>query len=271
MVNLDDEINRTTPQYGPDIRGNNERILVIDDDDGVRKTIEKYLSEFNYVPTVVSKPGYALPQLLESEFDAIICDFEMPEIKGAEVYKTIRDAGYTGPFIFFTGAALDEANQELQNAQVPASEYVVHMKPASTEMLRSLRNLLDGLYGNGENILLVGDEPVTDALKPLLEKHKYNVTAVQNDTDAAIEAGMTKYDIVVAPEDLSSNTTFTGFVLEVNNLPAAYISGDNKAVFTNDTLGDKHPVALRDVLKDIKVALGDNAGTPDNPNNCDSG
>ena len=50
----------------------------------------------------------AIGKLRDRRYDAIISDFEMPEMNGIEFLKKIRTSGNTIPFIIFTGRGREE-------------------------------------------------------------------------------------------------------------------------------------------------------------------
>lgn len=85
-----------------------ERILVIDDDIGIRSLLEIYLSRF-YAVTSKSNGLEAMLWLENGNIpDLIIVDINMPEIGGYEFLKLIRSSGFFQdiPVIILTG--LDE-------------------------------------------------------------------------------------------------------------------------------------------------------------------
>lgn len=85
-----------------------ERILVIDDDIGIRSLLELYLNRF-YAVTSKSNGLEAMLWLENGNIpDLIIVDINMPEIGGYEFLKLIRSSGFFQdiPVIILTG--LDE-------------------------------------------------------------------------------------------------------------------------------------------------------------------
>jgi CheY-like chemotaxis protein len=57
----------------------------------------------------------ALDQLSKSNFEAVICDYEMPEMNGIELLKRLRLMGNDVPFILFTGRGREEIVIEALN------------------------------------------------------------------------------------------------------------------------------------------------------------
>lgn len=67
-----------------------KRILLIDDEEMVIKSISKLLTKEGYAVTAVKSGKDALEKLKKIDFDLTICDIRMPEIDGIETIKQIR-------------------------------------------------------------------------------------------------------------------------------------------------------------------------------------
>ena len=59
-------------------------ILVVDDDDGIRSLVKKYLEENNYLVTTSNNAEDASEKIKVIEFDLIILDIMMPGKSGLE-------------------------------------------------------------------------------------------------------------------------------------------------------------------------------------------
>jgi PAS domain S-box-containing protein len=78
-------------------------VLVVDDDPDVRGFLDSSLKSLGYT-TLLAKDGYAgLAALDSSEPDAMIVDFAMPGISGAEVARAARERRPDMPIIFSSG------------------------------------------------------------------------------------------------------------------------------------------------------------------------
>ena len=67
-----------------------KKILVIDDEELITKTLLKLLSKEGYEATVVRSGKEAMEKVKEIDFDLIISDVRMPEMDGVETIKKIR-------------------------------------------------------------------------------------------------------------------------------------------------------------------------------------
>ena len=67
-----------------------KKILVIDDEELVTKSLLKLLSSQGYAATIARSGKEAVEEIKNTDFDLIICDVRMPEMDGIETIKQIR-------------------------------------------------------------------------------------------------------------------------------------------------------------------------------------
>ena len=67
-----------------------KKILVIDDEELITKSLLKLLDKEGYSTTVVRSGKEAIDKVKESNYDLIICDVRMPEMDGIDTIKEIR-------------------------------------------------------------------------------------------------------------------------------------------------------------------------------------
>ena len=65
-------------------------ILVVDDDDGIRSLVKKYLNENNYIVTTAANAEEAFEKIEVIEFDLIILDIMMPGKSGLDFIEENR-------------------------------------------------------------------------------------------------------------------------------------------------------------------------------------
>jgi two-component system response regulator PilR (NtrC family) len=68
-----------------------ERILVVDDDKGVREALSEFLISLGYTVVMAENGEEALRQYRKGEFDVIMTDLIMPNMDGMELLRRIRD------------------------------------------------------------------------------------------------------------------------------------------------------------------------------------
>ena len=96
-------------------------ILVVDDDDGIRSLVKKYLNENNYLVTTANSAEDAMEKIKIIEFDLIILDIMMPGKSGLEFIEENRKKLET-PIILLT--AKGEANERIKGLEVGADDYL---------------------------------------------------------------------------------------------------------------------------------------------------
>lgn len=88
------------------------RILVINDDDGVRQFLQLLLEGDGHIVLTTDRGARGL-ELAALRPDLIICDMKMPGLDGFAVVRAIRQNAFTRdiPFIFLTGSVDTDERQ----------------------------------------------------------------------------------------------------------------------------------------------------------------
>jgi DNA-binding NtrC family response regulator len=79
------------------------RILVIDDDEGVRTSVARMLQTAGYAVDTVATGEEALAVAKGNTFDVILSDMRMPGISGIDVLRRLREQRVDSAFIVMTG------------------------------------------------------------------------------------------------------------------------------------------------------------------------
>ena len=87
-------------------------ILVVDDDDGIRSLVKKYLNENKFLVTTAENAENALEKIKIIKFDLIVLDIMMPGKSGYEFSKEIKSKDCP-PIIFLT--AKGEVEDRIKN------------------------------------------------------------------------------------------------------------------------------------------------------------
>lgn len=92
------------------------RVLYVDDEPDLLEICKYYLeSKYKYSVTTETNGHLALSQVRKKCFDAIISDYQMPDMDGIELLKRIRSENNEIPFILFTGRGREEVVIEAIN------------------------------------------------------------------------------------------------------------------------------------------------------------
>jgi CheY-like chemotaxis protein len=94
----------TASQKSRALRG---RVLIVDDEDTVRRTVERILREHQLVSAENARDGLAIIDSGE-RFDVIFVDMMMPTMTGMDFYETLlaQDPELASRIVFFSGGAL---------------------------------------------------------------------------------------------------------------------------------------------------------------------
>jgi CheY-like chemotaxis protein len=115
------------------------KILVIDDEPGIRDLLDTLLRRKGYDVVVAESGQKGLDLFRQEHPDIIVLDLKMPEMDGLTVLRQIRGLDPRIPVIILTGAGTPETEQQVRAMGV--TEYVE--KEFSLHLLGdSLRRLL---------------------------------------------------------------------------------------------------------------------------------
>jgi PAS domain S-box-containing protein len=93
------------------------RVLYVDDESALLELSKVYLERLGeYIVTTVQNAPEAIRLLELARFDAIVSDYQMPEMDGIEFLKIVRGRGDKTPFIIFTGKGREEVVIEALNS-----------------------------------------------------------------------------------------------------------------------------------------------------------
>ncbi len=130
------------------------RILVVDDDLAVCRSIDRALRLEGYEVDTVSTGGEALEALVLNPPDALVLDLQLPDIDGLAVCRRIREAGDDTPILMLT--ARHGIDDRVQGLDAGADDYLV--KPfALEELLARLRALLRRRFEGEGGVLRFGE------------------------------------------------------------------------------------------------------------------
>ena len=114
-------------------------ILVVDDDDGIRTLVKKYLNENNYLVTTAIDAEDASEKIKMIKFDLIILDIMMPGKSGLEFIHDHKKHLET-PIVLLT--AKGEANERVEGLEMGADDYLP--KPFEPkELILRIQNIIN--------------------------------------------------------------------------------------------------------------------------------
>ncbi len=119
-----------------------KKILLIEDEDPIRRVLSKILTEENenYILTEAEDGKSGLDKISKTNFDLVLCDIKMPKMDGIEVLKKAKEKYGSIPFIMLTG----HGNIETAVKAMKYGAYDFIPKPPDlNRLLTSVRNALE--------------------------------------------------------------------------------------------------------------------------------
>jgi DNA-binding NtrC family response regulator len=218
------------------------RILLIEDEEPIRRVLSRILSEENaqyeIAEAVDGKKGLDL--LDKESFDLVLCDIKMPKMDGIEVLQSAKNNKINTPFIMLTG----HGNVETAVEAMKQGAYDFISKPPDlNRLLTAVRHALENKSLRSENKKLKSKVSqkfkIIGQTKPIIEM-KEMISKVAT-TDARIlitgENGTGK-ELVANQLHLQSNRNSENFI-EVNcaaiptELIESELFGHIKGAFTS--------------------------------------
>ena len=162
-------------------------ILVVDDDDGIRSLVKKYLDENKYLVTTANSAENTKEKISVVKFDIIILDIMMPGQSGLEFTNENKNKINT-PIILLT--AKGEASERIEGLETGADDYL--SKPFEPkELLLRIQNILSKTKLKNQKRLVNFGSTKIDLNKLLIirEKKEFKI----NNTEKEILQKMINY------------------------------------------------------------------------------
>lgn len=115
-------------------------ILIVDDEDGIRRTLDKILRYEGYETVLAANGEQGVNLALQENPDLIILDIKMPRMDGLEVLQVLLEQGTRAPVVMISGHGTIQTAVEA--ARLGAFDFLE--KPLDRErLLITLRNALE--------------------------------------------------------------------------------------------------------------------------------
>ena len=114
-------------------------ILVVDDEDGIRQALTRFLTRLGYLVQAAANAKEALEKQSAHQPQAMLCDIRMPETSGVELLPKVLAQDADLAVLMLT--AIDEPRTAIECLKLGASDYLI--KPVDLEELEfSLQHAL---------------------------------------------------------------------------------------------------------------------------------
>ncbi|MEL6673870.1 MAG: sigma-54 dependent transcriptional regulator [Bacteroidota bacterium] len=116
------------------------KILIIDDEEVIRMTLEEILQYEDYKTDTASDGQEGLDMLITNKYDAVICDIKMPKLNGLELLAKAVDLKPDVPVIMISGHA--DIDTAVEATKKGAYDFL-EKPPDLNRLLLTVRNALE--------------------------------------------------------------------------------------------------------------------------------
>ncbi len=160
-------------ETAPDLPGDRETVLVIDDDQTQRELASRFLERTGFAPVTAPDGATGLTLARELQPHAILLDVTMPGLDGWSVLNALKADPVTAEIPVIMVSLVDA--QPLAES-LGAADYV--MKPVEWDRLR---NVLDRFReAEGDVLIIDDDEDLRARMRRILEAHDWSVSEAAN-------------------------------------------------------------------------------------------
>src|SRR5256886_15890954 len=117
-----------TPAMSPPDR---TTVLVVDDEDGIRQALTRFLTRVGYKVSAAANAAEALERVASDHPTAMLCDIRMPETSGVELLPKVLAQDPDLAIIMLT--AIDEPRTAIECLKLGAYDYLI--KPVDLDEL----------------------------------------------------------------------------------------------------------------------------------------
>ena len=172
-------------------------ILVVDDDDGIRTLVKKYLNENNFLVSTAENAEDATEKIKVIKFDLIILDIMMPGKSGLEFIQEHKKKLDT-PIILLT--AKGESDERVEGLEIGADDYLP--KPFEPkELILRIKNILEKTIKT-EQKRIIEFENVKINLNKLLIIKNNNEFKINNTEKTILEKMINNPGKIFSREDI---------------------------------------------------------------------
>jgi DNA-binding response OmpR family regulator len=150
---------------------NSLKILIIEDEKGLRESIEEYFSDAGNICEIADDYNTALTKINLYRYDCILLDITLPGGNGISILKNLKENNHSdGVLIISAKNSLDD---RLQGLDLGADDYLV--KPFHLSELKSrVTAIIRRKSFNGSNVLLFNEIKI-DLLSKEVKVEKWQI------------------------------------------------------------------------------------------------
>jgi DNA-binding NtrC family response regulator len=156
------------------------KILIIDDERSIRRTLKEILEFENYTVDAVEDGIAGVNEAKANNYDVIFCDIKMPQMDGMEVLAKLKNDGVETPIIMISGHgnietavdAIKSGAYDFIEKPLDLNRILVTIKNAleKTTLVQETKVLKKQIKTIGKNFNIVGESKALNAIKEMIVK-----------------------------------------------------------------------------------------------------
>lgn len=185
------------------------KILLVDDDPGVRGAMAEFLKRAGYSVDVAGDGAAGLLRIEQAPFDLVVSDMKMPNLSGLDLLKAVRSRGCDVPFLLLTAyGSVDTAVSSMKSG---AQDFL--LKPFSPDRLEQvIRGCLNRSPAEPEGRGEAGpDTPAPVAHSPAMREIR----------TLARRIGGTRATVLITGESGTGKEVLARYIHDCGNSPGA--------------------------------------------------
>jgi len=153
------------------------RILVIDDENSIRSTLQEILEYENYEVDLAASGQEGLNLFTERKHDIVLCDIKMPEMDGLEVLTKLFEISSDAQVIMISGhgnidtavSAIKQGAYDFIEKPLDLNRLLITIRNAEdkTTLLNETKNLKKRV---GKNYKMIGESPAIIQIREMIER-----------------------------------------------------------------------------------------------------
>lgn len=113
------------------------KILVVDDEEGIRNSLAAYLKMEDYEVDKAASGKEAVEKIRQSKFNIILLDINMPEMDGLDALKIIKSIDFSIQVIMMT--AYSTFDKTMRSLEYGATDYILKPFENLSEILHLVK------------------------------------------------------------------------------------------------------------------------------------
>ena len=171
-----------------------ERVLVVDDEANMRRTLADILRNEGYEVTTAATGAEAVQRCSEAAYDIVLMDVRMPGIDGVEAFRRIRRHQEGVRVILMSAYGLED----LKQAALDEGAIAFLTKPLDLDQaVRLISEVKDTAI-----LVVEDDERVSAPLQAGLKQQGYRVTVTRSPHDALELVEQIRFDLIFVDVNL---------------------------------------------------------------------